>query len=792
MRKAAGALMAVISLGGSLWASPIEEARQALEDGLPQVTILKLQAQKKWANPAEQTAADLLLGEALFAAGRYEEAVNKLAKLANREPAAKFWLAESFSALGQPAKALSLYQDLAGDEQFASRAAIGSARMLVVLDRTPEALSILSKRVDGFPKDEAAALELASQSLDANDLATATKALAGVQSESARANYLRGRVLLSQGEVSQASAVLNLISEKPARLAAGIAITKAECAIRLKELEEAEKTLESFIEDNAALPGLAPVFAALDRVYGAQTSASSTELRRWAADGSELVRAGFATFYLARNEARSGDAERARQLYQDFLTKYPGNPLGQEARSDLAESLLADKKPDQALAVLEDEKGGRVSFIRGKALASLGRYQEAAASFSDAAKQDDLERDALANAALCAMLAGTPDEKNDAARKLRALPSSEAAVDRFEFLSAMHRAAQRDPGAAKKLSQVAGSGSSYAAQARLALAEWEALQLDFPAARADLKQISNDQPKNPVVDERAAALAVFVADTGEPDADAKVKLLAAEFLKTYPDSAFAGEIHMKLGEMYFRRGDYLAARGQFVEITEKFSDSPLAEKAVFLTARAMERSMDPETMGEAIKLYEDIAKAGGPLAQRARLAQAMLFSALKKPKDALNVLDRILESKPDAELRNTALIEAGDTLFAEGETDPSNYQKAIEVWKKLAGDSTAPRMWSNQALFKIGTAYEKLNQPDAALDAFYSVVSRGPSADNREPEYFWYYKAGFEAGTLLANRKLWKEAIAIYEKLGSVDGPRAGEAQDRVRKLRLANFIWED
>jgi hypothetical protein len=777
-----------------VWSSPLEEARQALQDGQVQVAIFKLTRQdRKWGSPAEQASADRLLAEAFIAAGRYQEAVTRLTRLADTDPAAKFWLAEAHAALGEPEKALPLYQSLAALPDFASRASVGQSRALKALWRSGDALAVLADRAKAAPSDEAVALEWAEQLLDAGDPGAAASALAGIQSLSPRANYLRGRVLLARNEPAQAKAVFETITACPARLKAGLDIARAEAELRLKEPAEAEKILESFIEDNASLPGLPEVFTALDSVYAAQPSASSTELRRWSQDSGDLLRAGYALFYLARNESRTGNAGRGRDLYGEFLVKYPGNPLGREARAELAASWLAEGQAAQALGLLEAEGGGRISYLRGRAQAALGQFKDAAASFLDAAEDAPLEREALANAALCAMLAGVPDAKNEAVARLRSLSGGEAAVDRFEFLTAMHLAAGRDPSAEARLTAIAESASPHAAQARLALAEWGAAQLDYPGAKAQLRRVSAQDASNPVVQERAAALEVFVADTGEPNSETEVKRLAEAFLKTYPDSAFAPEIHMKLGEMHFRRGDYLAARGEFVEIAEKFPDSPLAEKAVFLTARAMERSMDTKTMLEAIDLYESVATKGGPLATRARLAQAMLFNALRKPKDALGIFDKILESKPDPEIRAIALTETGETLRAQGEADPANYQRAIAVWKQLADDPAAARMWRNQARFLIGDAYEKLNQPDAALDAYYTVIAEGPrDPKGGEPEYFWYYKAGFEAGKMLEDRKLWKEAIAVYEKISAVDGPRAGEAAERIKKLRLANFIWED
>jgi tetratricopeptide (TPR) repeat protein len=202
----------------------------------------------------------------------------------------------------------------------------------------------------------------------------------------------------------------------------------------------------------------------------------------------------------------------------------------------------------------------------------------------------------------------------------------------------------------------------------------------------------------------------------------------------------------------------------------------------------MARSLNPSEMEEAIEVFEQVVKSGGPLSLKARLAQASLLNALKRPKEALGVLDKILDSNPDPNLRYAVIVEKGDTLFAQGTQDPENYKSAIAAWRQVSGDPNAPKIWSHQALTKMGAAYEKLGNTDAALDCYYGVFSEGQKAG---PEFFWFYRAGFDAGRLLESQRLWKEAIAVYEKIGSVDGPRAEEARERVNRLRLENFIWD-
>ena len=544
--------------------------------------------------------------------------------------------------------------------------------------------------------------------------------------------------------------------------------------------------METFIEENSRLPGLPAAFAALDRVYAYEGAASSAELRRWAADSRNGQRAALALFYLARNEARSSKAEKSRQLFSEFLAQYPSHFLANEARAELSASQIAASRAQEALQTAQAGRGFRNSFVRGQAQAALGQYKEAAASFLQASGASELEIAALENSAVCALLAGIPEAENDAIRRLATRSDFAPTVERIRFLAAMRQAAKRASGAPDLLRKTAGSESPYAQRARLALSELAYLQASTQEAQAELRRISTNDP---ATKERTDYLAIFLGDTADRESEAQIARLAETFLAQYPDSPFEPEVRMKLGEMLYRRGDYLGARGQFSIVAEKFSDSPLAEKAVFLTAQAMARSLDPSEMEEAIGIFEQVVKSGGPLSLRARLAQAGLLNALKRPKEALGVLDRVLESKPDPELRYTVLIEKGDTLFSQGTQEAENYRSAIASWKQISEDPAAPRMWTNQALAKMGAAYEKLGNYDAALDCYYGTFSRGQKGG---PEYFWFYKAGFDAGRLLESQRLWKEAIAVYEKIGSVDGPRAEEARDRVNRLRLENFIWEN
>ena len=242
---------------------------------------------------------------------------------------------------------------------------------------------------------------------------------------------------------------------------------------------------------------------------------------------------------------------------------------------------------------------------------------------------------------------------------------------------------------------------------------------------------------------------------------------------------------MKWGEFSTGAATTLTRGHNSIRLAERFPDSPLAEKAIFLSGQAMARSLNPSEMEEAIEVFEQVVKSGGPLSLKARLAQASLLNALKRPKEALGVLDKILDSDPDPNLRYAVIVEKGDTLFAQGAQDPENYKSAIAAWRQISNDpkrqrSGAIRRWQKWALLTRSLAIPM--PPSIATMACF------PKGSESGPGVLLVYRAGFDAGRLLESQRLWKEAIAVYEKIGSVDGPRAEGSSGASQSIAVGEF----
>lgn len=248
---------------------------------------------------------------------------------------------------------------------------------------------------------------------------------------------------------------------------------------------------------------------------------------------------------------------------------------------------------------------------------------------------------------------------------------------------------------------------------------------------------------------------------------------------------------MKVAEIYYRRQDFANAQTEFEILAQQNPNNPLAEKALFFAADSAMSSMGEHALDRAIVLFDEVVRLNGPLRWAARNKQAAIERKLGKPNDALVLYDEVLKSNAEASEKREALCGKGDIFFEMGGSDPSSYRRAIEIYDQLASDKKEPSHWRNQALFKKGLCLEKTNDSAGALETFYKILEDEARPDLRR-EFFWYYKAGFNAARLLEGDSKWESAAAIYEKLAAAGGIRSEEARTRLNQLRLKHFLWTD
>ncbi len=791
-----------------------DAAVRPLDEGVPQVAVMRLREilKRDLAEPDRKTAT-AKLGEALLAAGEAEEALTVLQDPALQDlPATWLWRAQALASLQRWTEALPLYQKVArqNPSPFRTAALFGQAEALRALQRFDEALQLFAALLSDPQWTDRAQLRSIELLLDKRDNAGARRILDKTRpaalADKKERRYLQGRLEAQLNHHERAIELYQTILRRPEGASRAVLIATlcavAESHLQLQTPEVGDDPLEDFVEHHPTDPELPVIFEKLDQLYRAERQPSSQELARWANDSAQ-PRRSLAQWYLARAELRAGRPEAALQAYTKLHDDHAPFPALAEGLFEFAQFEIERRHFDEALTILNDAMklhpstvwSERLSLLVARAQYLARHFDKAAQAFEQVANNSPrLRRDSLFNASLAWL------QQNDRERFLvdtKALADSGANDEaRADLLleEGLTQAAQGNSKAGETVESFVRQFPRHkrVAEAWVTLAElaFHAAPPRFEEARKNLERARSSQP-NPGAAERADYLTIWIEDAA-PDSDAtKVISAATEFLRKYPGSPFVSDVRMKLAETYYRRQDFPNAQTQFQILAQENPRGPFTERALFFAAKSATQSMAAQSLDRALVLLDEVVKRNGELKWAARNEQAAIERKLGKSQDATTLYDEVLQGNAKPEEKREALCGKGDILYEEGETNRESYQRAIEIYIQLAGQKDAPVHWRNQALFKKGICLEKLGDRENALAAFYKIIEGENRPDRPQREFFWYYKAGFNAARLLEDDSKWQPAAVVYQKLASAGGARSDEAKSRLGRLRLEHFLWE-
>ncbi len=813
MKRPLSFLLCGMLSASSAFSSDLSEAIQPLEEGVPQVSVVRLRALLASNVSAEdRREGSLKLGEALFASGQPEEALAVLSEPALRDlTPTKFFRAQSLAALARWTEALPLYQAAGADASFPFHieALVGEAESHRALGHIDEALRTFAAVANDERWKTRAKMRSAELFLAKGDINAATRALESAAPKTAaerkEIRFLRARIESRFGHRKKAMELFGWIIKHPEGGAHSVLIAAligiADEHLNANTPTAGDDFLEEFIEHHPDDGDLPLLFGKLDQLYVAERKQSRHELGRWSRDPAQPRRA-LSQWYLARAELRLGRRDMARQAFEQLRAKHPATPALTDALMEYAQLESDDHDFDQALAILEEARAlaprphalERLDFLAGETQFRASRFAAAAETFQRVARQsEDHASDALVNMSLAWLEAG--DEKQLAAgeRELAERSADPAAKGELDLEKGLAQAARGEKNAGDSLRHFIHDYPTHrrVSEAWVALAEmaFHDAAPRLSEAQQDLKEAAENHP-TPAAAERGDYLIIWIEEAATQPNETKVIELAIRFLEKYPASSSAPEVRLKLAETFYRRQDFASAQTQFTLLAQQNPAAPLAERAQFFAAQAAMQSMGSGALDRALLLLAEVVKKNGELKWAARNEQAVIERRLGKTDDALTLYEEVLKGDGKSAEKREALCGRGDIFYGLGAADPENYRRAVGMYEQLAAQTDAATHWHNQALFKKGICLERLNASDEALAAFYGIIEDGSRPDRRR-EFFWFYKAGFNAARLLEEQSHWKPAAVIYEKLAFAGGSRSEEAKERLNRLRLEHFLWE-
>lgn len=814
MRSRQIAICAATMMAGTLNAADsgelLRQARTALDEHLPQIALSKLEAVAAQGNLRPEAAAELdyLKAEAQLSNGQPDAALTTLAGRAKNveDVRAALLSAHALAKAGRWSEARPIYTRLAARPDAGLSAKVGLAESLQALGETAKAIKVL-EGIGAKSSTNVIRLRLASLYAENEQGGKARQTLSSLKpsnpEERLWARYIEGRLYLLELQPAAARSVftevLTATSHLNENLFVAATLGAAQAKIALQGNEAADNELETFIWRHPESAWLELMFRRLDQIYAGEGNAAESELQKWAKK-PQLRRAALAQYYVARMQIRARKWDKALASLDTFVRNFTGHTLIHSVQLMRADVLI--EKGDLNAAVSALEAAARVAGDDGDLRAEIElrtglvqyrqrEYLLAATSLDRAAERPGPASAIARYDAALAWLNQTNFERfQEEYQRLNERGATGELRGNLMLEEGLLRARMRDPAARETLRRFVDQFPSHPrlAEARLADAELS-LAANRPGEATQLLRVVNEKPRSGEVDDHAAYLAVFLADAKKPRTDAEVVGLAKDFLRTKPKSPLVPEIRMKLGQVYFRQPDYPNAETQFALLAKETPQSAYAETALFLAGQSAMRTINTGSTERALGYLDEVVKRNGPLKLHAREQQAIIQVSLGKEAEAIALYDLILESKQpvaDPDLRAAAYIGKGDALLRKGGAEA---EAAIGVFAEIASVSGISPMWRNQAIYKKGKALDQLGRRNEAIAGFNEVLDLNQSSKDRE--FFWYYKAGFEAARYYEDASAWPSAIAIYEKIARVEGPSASEAKTRANKLRVEHFIWD-
>jgi tetratricopeptide (TPR) repeat protein len=824
-----------------------KQGLEALAAYLPDVAAARFSAQLAVSkdDAEEELRLRLLLAESWVRADQAEQALAVLEHPTLAESAtALFWKAQALGSQGDLQAAIVLLDQVIETQDFPlfGEAVLTRSRFLSAQGNHRAAIAGLnlltttkSPLATRAKIDQARLLLHTAKNEDARKALPSQKLLKG--SELLEVQLIDAALLQQENEFTKAAAAYTAIlarftkegEELPAIIHPA-AVGYARALASLKQRSEATDALLAFIQNQPNSPSLEDAFALLRSLLLESTTPDdpvltliNARLLQWSAsppivspaifpndtfgvadqmpiidvfDHPELhVQALYLRIIALADAKEMEQQELQRRMVTQLRMEHPTHPLAQAAMIDLARTYFRNNQFEKARYLLENLIESEVmgsSEISAYLLlaAELHRKQEFAQSAQTFEKAASLltstaRSNAMFNAGISWLLAG--DQEKIKVLLQGATPKVTASL---QLEQALYAASQQPVVALPMLDRFILNNPAHPRinEARLAMA-FSALQQVPPArslARALLDSIDADD------DLAETVLLAKIQLTSSGDDPAINIEQSRAFLAQFPDSSHIAEVTLTHGTALYQNGDLSDAR-QTLQMLEK-THPDQAAPALLIAARAAARTGTPQSLTEAIELFDKVIQSKSTLSSFASLEKARSLIDTKSPaslQQAVNELTALLTTLPaESPLNTTTALLLMESLYALGGSDATQYQLGLDLQKKLLENEPLAIDDKHRVSYYRGLTLEQLNLQDQALDVYYQVLE---SAALQAPASWDYLeRCGFNAIALLEKNRRWEPAIALAKKMAAFPSPRAEEAAERAKRLSLEHMILDE
>ena len=771
------------------------------------------------------------LAEALIRANKTDEGLAAWAELP-ASPMKSYWVAVGLLNQGALTKALEELALIPDTDPLAIYASQLKARLARQLDDDGLLVASLDKlaRAESPSISHPAGILLADTLANMHQYAEAATLLERIKTALAAqqkpspllpyADLVEGKLAIAQGNLNKAIAIFTAITTQttyPDKMKdlGRLALARAEILLekgtpaptaaetRLPEDDDSlhatgtgEDRLLTFIGGKAESSLLMDALNILLAENTFRTNPQALEkLTGWVGT-KDNIRQPAAMYAMGRILLDKQDLNGALQLAGEALAKHPYSAPVQTLCLNVITALLEQERTADAEKLIGNypTKAPGIIFQQGALAFRKGDYPLAGKLFKEAADRgtEATTEAALFNANLAALHANDTAGTN---ALLQQAAGNTPLQERLLFEQAHYAAMRMMPHAPELLKRFLQIATHPALKNQALLDQGEvALNL------------------NPPDTQTAQAVIPLLEAAQLPPAQAlqlaRLKILLAESTQDWPaaiqacrqaiaqdaEGSKADLLHLKLGELLYKNGDFHEAQLVLQPFPSKYPNSPLLPAALFLAGKAAQQSNTGNALDAALNIFRTLASGNTPFSQPARIEEASVLLRMGKADQCISTLDALLAQQLPRYMRLLALSIQADAWVTKADTNTDTLHKAVNLCTEILNTPNLGLAWKFKALTQRAQFYERLNDQEKALDDYASILMHTPTGDsaNKRKDWHWFYNAGFASIRIMSQQQDWNTALAIAQKLARTSGPRAREAATYARRLRLEHFIWQE
>jgi TolA-binding protein len=226
-------------------------------------------------------------------------------------------------------------------------------------------------------------------------------------------------------------------------------------------------------------------------------------------------------------------------------------------------------------------------------------------------------------------------------------------------------------------------------------------------------------------------------------------------LRIYPFSSLREQAQYNIAYIYLNTGNYDQAVEEFQTVIERFPGTEWAARAQYNIGDSYYNAGEYD---RAIEEYTRVLEGYPGSSYILEAINGIQFAQLSAGEEdsSTDVLESFLDENPTSETADRLRFRQAENTLQSGD-----YEAAVADFRQYLRITNSQSMMP-EAYFNLADAYQRMNQPENAAEAYRTIINEFPDSDRAAPAYA-------ELGQILLENEEYSEARTIFEELADTD-----------------------